>query len=193
MAFHIDARNCWLLRVVHGAFPGVRRSRPYATTSSVGVIRSSNPIDRSRCAALSFLSESTTGGYHKYTYGRADQNGLPVIEPVKRDNQTAYVEHDPVTGEALMLRASTGMQSLYVYDGTGNPAVLVTSTAYPAFAHTDKPLPRAGATIKPYGGAACEPIVVIIKERPFLRAELRRVSRLRLPPRRGFPNRCCGR
>lgn len=85
------------------------------------------------------LSETTSNGYYKYTYGRTDQNGLPVIEQIKRDNQTAYVEHDPVTGEALMLRTSTGMQSLYVYDGTGNPAVLVTSTAYQAFAYTYDP------------------------------------------------------
>jgi hypothetical protein len=46
--------------------------------------------------------------------------GQPIIEQYKKDNATAYVEHDPVTGEALMLRTSTGMQSLYVYDGTGN-------------------------------------------------------------------------
>jgi len=79
------------------------------------------------------LSEDTTDGYYKYTYGRTDQNGQPVIEQTKRDGATAYVEHDP---EALMLRTSTGMQSLYVYDGTGNPAVLVTSTASQAFAYT---------------------------------------------------------
>lgn len=85
------------------------------------------------------LAESTTGGYYKYTYGRTDQNGQPVIEQVKRDNATAYVEHDPVTGEPLMLRTSTGMQSLYVYDGTGNPSVLVTSTSYRAFAYTYDP------------------------------------------------------
>jgi RHS repeat-associated protein len=62
-----------------------------------------------------------------------------VIEQINRDGQTAYVEHDPVTGEALMLRTSTGMQSLYVYDGTGNPAVLVTSDAYQAFAYSYDP------------------------------------------------------
>ncbi|WP_158603876.1 RHS repeat domain-containing protein [Cryobacterium tepidiphilum] len=85
------------------------------------------------------LSENTTGGYYKYTYGRTDQNGQPVIEQVNRDNQTAYVEHDPVTGEPLMLRTSSGMQSLYVHDGTGNPTVLVTSGSYRAFAYSYDP------------------------------------------------------
>jgi RHS repeat-associated protein len=62
-----------------------------------------------------------------------------VIEQVNRDNQTAYVEHDPVTGEPLMLRTSSGMQSLYVHDGTGNPTVLVTSGSYRAFAYSYDP------------------------------------------------------
>lgn len=85
------------------------------------------------------LSENTTNGYYTYAYGRADQNGQPVIEQINRDGATAYVEHDPVSGEPLMLRTSTGMQSLYVYDGTGNPSVLVTSGAYRAFAYSYDP------------------------------------------------------
>jgi len=51
-----------------------------------------------------------------------------------------------------MLRTSTGMQSLYVYDGTGNPAALLTSGAYTAFAFaidtvrsSGGNLPRRGA------------------------------------------------
>jgi hypothetical protein len=58
----------------------------------------------------------------------------PIIEQYKKDNATAYAEHDPVTGEALMLRTSTGMQSLYVYDATDNPTALLTSGAYTAVA-----------------------------------------------------------
>jgi RHS repeat-associated protein len=38
-----------------------------------------------------------------------------------------------------MLRTSTGMQSLYVYDGTGNPTALLTSGAYTAFAYDYDP------------------------------------------------------
>ena len=38
-----------------------------------------------------------------------------------------------------MLRTSSGMQSLYLYDGTGNPAALVTSTPTIAFAYDYDP------------------------------------------------------
>lgn len=71
--------------------------------------------------------------------GRTDAVGLPIIEQVKRDNSTAYVEHDPVTGEPLILRTSSGLASLYIFDGTGNPAALITSGAYTAFAYTYDP------------------------------------------------------
>ncbi|WP_326966391.1 RHS repeat-associated core domain-containing protein, partial [Arthrobacter sp. CG_A4] len=39
----------------------------------------------------------------------------------------------------LMLRTSSGMQSLYIYDGTGNPAALITSTPTIAFAYDYDP------------------------------------------------------
>ncbi|XAS65656.1 RHS repeat-associated core domain-containing protein [Micrococcaceae bacterium Sec5.8] len=85
------------------------------------------------------LSQTTPNGTYRITYGRTDAQGQPVIEQYKKDNATAYVEHDPATGEALMLRTSSGMQSLYVYDGTGNPAALITSGAYRAFAYDYDP------------------------------------------------------
>ena len=68
-----------------------------------------------------------------------DQQGQAVIEQVKVGAVTAYVEHDPVTGQPLMLRTSSGKQSLYVYDGTGNPAALLTSDNYQAFAYSYDP------------------------------------------------------
>lgn len=85
------------------------------------------------------LSQTTPNETYKVTYGGTDAQGQPVIEQYKKDNLTAYVEHDPVAGEALMLRTSSGMQSLYVYDGTGNPAALLTSGAYTAFAYDYDP------------------------------------------------------
>ncbi|MCC3279648.1 hypothetical protein LJ754_10855 [Arthrobacter sp. zg-Y40] len=85
------------------------------------------------------LSQTTPQGTYQLTYGRTDAQGQPVIEQLKKDNLTAYVEHDPVTGEPLMLRTSSGMQSLYVYDGTGNPAALITSGKYVAFAYAYDP------------------------------------------------------
>lgn len=63
------------------------------------------------------LTQKSPTGNYEFAYGRTDSQGPPVIEQVKRDNQTAYIEHDPVTGEPLMLRTSSGLQSLYVHDG----------------------------------------------------------------------------
>lgn len=85
------------------------------------------------------LSQTTPQGTYKLTYGRTDAQGMPIIEQLKRNDGTAYIEHDPVTGEPLMLRTSSGMQSLYVYDGTGNPAALLTSAEYVAFAYNYDP------------------------------------------------------
>ncbi|MDF2497139.1 MAG: hypothetical protein K0Q86_771 [Arthrobacter koreensis] len=85
------------------------------------------------------LSQTTPQGTYQLTYGRTDAQGLPIIEQLKRNEGTAYIEHDPVTGEPLMLRTSSGMQSLYVCDGTGNPAALLTSAEYVAFAYSYDP------------------------------------------------------
>jgi hypothetical protein len=82
--------------------------------------------------APNLLQQTGCPGFH-------DAQGQPIIEQYKKDDATAYVEHDPVTGEAQMLRTSTGMQSLYVYDGTGNPTAHLTSGAYTAFAYDYDP------------------------------------------------------
>lgn len=81
------------------------------------------------------LSETTpTHGNFALVYGRTDQQGQPVVEQVIiNGTATGYVEHDPVTGQPLMLRTSSGIESLYVFDGTGNPTALITdyqATAY---------------------------------------------------------------
>ncbi|MHA7175167.1 RHS repeat-associated core domain-containing protein [Arthrobacter sp. Sr24] len=85
------------------------------------------------------LSQTTADGTYQIAYGRTDAQGLPVIEQYKKGTQTAYVENDPVTGQPLMLRTSSGMVSLYVYDGTGNPAALLTSGPNTAFAYQYDP------------------------------------------------------
>jgi RHS repeat-associated protein len=85
------------------------------------------------------LSEGTPSGSYSLTYGRSDQQGQAIVEQAHTPTGTAYVEHDPVTGAPLMLRTSSGKQSLYVYDGTGNPAALLTSDSYVAFAYTYDP------------------------------------------------------
>jgi RHS repeat-associated protein len=79
------------------------------------------------------------GSTYQLVYGRTNQTGLPVIEQVKEDGYTAYIENDPVTGEPLMLRSSSGIQTLYVYDGLGSPVALLTNYATTAYAYTFDP------------------------------------------------------
>ncbi|WP_345075297.1 hypothetical protein, partial [Paeniglutamicibacter cryotolerans] len=85
------------------------------------------------------LSQTTPTGTYQLTYGRTDAQGMPVIEQLKKDNLTAYLEHDPVTGEPLMLRTASGKQALYVHDGTGSPVALITNEPYVAFAYAYDP------------------------------------------------------
>lgn len=85
------------------------------------------------------VTQQTPEANYVFVYGRTDAHGLPIIEQIKRNNSMAYVEHDPVTGAPLILRTSSGMASLYIFDGTGNPAALVTSGSYTAFATTYDP------------------------------------------------------
>lgn len=63
----------------------------------------------------------------EYGYGKINQFGLPMVEQVTLDGETAHVENDPVTGQPLMLRSSGGTQMLYVYDGIGNPEAIATN------------------------------------------------------------------
>ena len=73
------------------------------------------------------LSETTGGGTtYKVVYGRADQVGNPTIAQYQVGSATAYVESDPVTGQATMLHTSTDVAALYVYDGLGSAVALLT-------------------------------------------------------------------
>ncbi|OMH24761.1 hypothetical protein BKD30_07530 [Tersicoccus phoenicis] len=95
--------------------------------------------DYAGASSHELLKETTPKGTYQLTYGRTDAQGLPVIEQLKKDNLTAYVEHDPVTGQPVMLRTASGKQALYIIDGTGNPAALITDAAYRAFAYEYDP------------------------------------------------------
>ncbi|MEF3121742.1 RHS repeat-associated core domain-containing protein [Kocuria flava] len=85
------------------------------------------------------VKQNTTRGNYEYVYGREDQFGNPVIEQIKYDGYIGYVERDPVTGEPLLLRTPSGMQSLYVFDGIGNPTALITNASYTATAYEYDP------------------------------------------------------
>ena len=87
------------------------------------------------------LSQTTPSGTYSYAYGRTDQNGLPVVESISLSSgAVASVTSDPVTGQPLMLRTSTGTQSLYINDGTtGSPIALITDAGLQAFGYDYDP------------------------------------------------------
>ncbi len=106
------------------------------------------------------LEQEKLGHTYKLTYGRMDQQGQPVIEKVSSGGAIAYVETDPVTGEPLMLRTSSGIQALYVYGGTGNPVALLTDFASVSYAYAYDPF---GVEVLTDGGGGNGPV-----QNPFL-------------------------
>jgi RHS repeat-associated protein len=63
---------------------------------------------------------SSNGRAASYVYGRADRNGLPIVEQMTRDGRTTYVEHDP-SGTPVASRSSDGTWTFYAHDGLGSP------------------------------------------------------------------------
>ncbi|MFJ4415502.1 RHS repeat domain-containing protein [Streptomyces sp. NPDC088925] len=60
-----------------------------------------------------------------YVYGAPDQYGMPVIEQVTLQEGTAYIDHDPTTGQPLSLRTTNGYEAYYIVDGIGNPVQFI--------------------------------------------------------------------
>ena len=73
---------------------------------------------------------------------------------------TAYLENDPVTGEPLILRTSSGNADLYVYSGTGNPVALLTDFSIETFAYEYDPY---GVAVISAGGNG-----IALQQNPFL-------------------------
>ncbi|PZF61821.1 hypothetical protein DEI81_10535 [Curtobacterium sp. MCBD17_013] len=74
------------------------------------------------------LSEATAGGdTASITYGRTDPQGQPEITQYAKDYGSGHVFSDPVTGQPLLLTSSRGSNSLYLYDGLGNPTAVIAS------------------------------------------------------------------
>lgn len=105
------------------------------------------------------VKQNTTRGAYEYGYGKTNQYGLPVVEQVTLDGETAHLENDPVTGQPLMLRTSGGTQTLYIYDGIGNPEAILTNldTVATAYAYDPYGVPTLtqdtggqGTDINPY-------------------------------------------
>ncbi|WP_181408443.1 RHS repeat-associated core domain-containing protein [Schumannella sp. 10F1B-5-1] len=85
------------------------------------------------------IQQDKAGASYKLVYGRTAATGEPVVEQVKVGSDTAYIENDPVTGQPLLLQASSGVQSLYVYSGTGSPVAALTDYSYAAYAYKFDP------------------------------------------------------
>jgi RHS repeat-associated protein len=107
------------------------------------------------------LQQQSNERNYKLVYGRTNQVGIPVIEQVQAGGNLAYIENDPVTGEPLMLRSSSGIETLYVYDGLGSPVALLTDFAAVSYAYTFDPY---GAAVLSNGGTGGNGV----KENPFL-------------------------
>ena len=72
-------------------------------------------------------------------YGKADPQGNPEVEDYTYNGSTGFVEQDPVTGQPLMLHTSSDIACLYVYDGTGSPAFLLTEFETTSFQYAYDP------------------------------------------------------
>jgi len=57
---------------------------------------------------------SSKNGSYVYAYGASDRFGNPMIETIRHEGRTAFVEHDPVTDEPLFLR-DTDKTSVHMY------------------------------------------------------------------------------
>ncbi|WP_199885609.1 RHS repeat-associated core domain-containing protein [Streptomyces sp. CB00455] len=89
-----------------------------------------------------------------YVHGRTDQYGLPVIEQVKLSTGTAYIEHDPTTGQPLALRTTNGYEAYYIVDGLGNPVQFINQSTVQSGVYEYDPY-GAAQTVKS-GTAATE-------------------------------------
>ena len=58
--------------------------------------------------------QSSKEGTFVYTHGLSDRFGNPMVEKIRHDGATAFVEHDPVTGTPLFLR-DTDKKSVHMY------------------------------------------------------------------------------
>ncbi|MFJ5294587.1 RHS repeat domain-containing protein [Streptomyces sp. NPDC088348] len=73
------------------------------------------------------LTHQTTdkGETVDYVYGAPDHYGMPVIEQVGLKEGTAFIDHDPTTGQPLSLRTTNGYEAYYIVDGIGNPVQFI--------------------------------------------------------------------
>jgi RHS repeat-associated protein len=96
------------------------------------------------------LSETVPNRTYKLGYGKNDANGNPQVTTYTVNGNGAHVYSDPVTGQALMLTTSTGVNGIYAWDGIGNPVGLLVDFSSNVFSYEYDPygaqVLRAGGT-----------------------------------------------
>ena len=95
------------------------------------------------------LSETVPNRTYKLGYGKNDANGNPQVTTYTVNGNGAHVYSDPVTGQALMLTTSTGVNGIYVWDGIGNPVGLLVDFSSNVFSYEYDPY---GAQVLKAGG-----------------------------------------
>jgi RHS repeat-associated protein len=91
------------------------------------------------------------GGTIAYTWGRADGNGLPVLDSLTNASGTSYLTHDD-NGNPLAIKSYNGGVAYYVLDGLGSPVALVNSSGTMIATYTYDPY--GGATVNNITGAS---------------------------------------
>jgi RHS repeat-associated protein len=85
------------------------------------------------------LTETVPNRTYKVGYGKNDANGNPQVTTYTVNGNGAHVYSDPVTGQALMLTTSTGVNGIYVWDGLGNPVGLLVDFSSNVFTYEYDP------------------------------------------------------
>jgi RHS repeat-associated protein len=85
------------------------------------------------------LTETVPNRTYKLGYGKNDANGNPQVTTYTVNGNGAHVYSDPVTGQALMLTTSTGVNGIYVWDGLGNPVGLLVDFSSNVFSYEYDP------------------------------------------------------
>jgi len=108
------------------------------TTATTGGVTSTYTYAGADQKAL--LTESTPARTYNLSYGKNDAQGNPQIATYTiNGGGGAHVYSDPITGQALMLTTSADIDSIYVWDGLGNPVGLLTDYATNAFSYSYDP------------------------------------------------------
>jgi RHS repeat-associated protein len=92
------------------------------------------------------------GGTRSYSYGRADQNGLPQLEAVTVPAGTSRITHDPA-GSPLAIKTYSGSVHYYMLDGLGSVVAQVEASGTVTAAYAYDPWGEVTAATSPIGSA----------------------------------------